>query len=184
MEMLEAAPRLFWRCRPSAAGAAGGASNENAGTDAGTDAGMDAAAVLPLNGGALPPPPNVKAGGADTEGVGALPPVAGLAPNEKLSGAGAEATAGAAAAELGAAPDATGAPNVRAGASNAVGIADAAGAEAPVHARDKQSGGVADLQGLRSRGCCAGICNCTVLELNEVRMQHDGWNRSVSALAA
>lgn len=54
MEMLEAAPRLFWRCRPSAAGAAGGAPNENVGANAGTDEGVDAAAVLPLNAGALP----------------------------------------------------------------------------------------------------------------------------------
>lgn len=126
----------------------------------------------------------MKAGGPDTEGVGALPPVAGLAPNEKLSSAGAEAAAGAAVVELGAAPDATGALNVRAGAADAVGVADAAGAEAPVHARNKQSGGVADLQGQRSKGRCAGTCDCAVLELNEVRMQHDGWNQSVSALAA
>lgn len=105
MDMLEAAPRLFCRCRPpfsAGASSAGVAAppNENAGAEAGSAEGV-AAPPLPPTAGAAPAP-NANDGAADMEGVGAaLPPAsvdAGAAvPKEKLSGAGPDDAAVAAA---------------------------------------------------------------------------------------
>ena len=121
IDMLDAAPRLFWRCRPllsagvSAAGT-GAAPNEKVGAMPGSGAAaVPLLAALPK--GAVPPAASVNDSGTEAmEGVAApLPPgspAAGLAaPNEKLSGA-------APPLELGAAAPRPGTGTVAAGAAS------------------------------------------------------------------
>lgn len=129
MDTLEAAPRLFCRCRPpfsAGASAAGAAAppNENTGAEVDRDVSDEAVTVapVPLPKAVLPLAPNVKDGGAEMEGVeAALPPGsldAGLPmPKEKPSGAGPEAADVAAAGAA--------APNAGAGAEEVAGAASA-----------------------------------------------------------